>query len=315
MSLRSTKNRQDTFFAVSHYEKFYAQQLTLQAPWQATLTFVRGRAPEPDLDDMLLELFACSFDETLFEKRYFDSDWNTPPDELEYSYGLTFEVILNRFLCVLECFSSNPERVLPFQHLFQANWNDFRKYAPIFVEAGRFFNELTKSINTRGSTEGCRAQFTFISFLQRCEERGLKQHLEFSTHLPFLDIDRRTVSPEEIAWSALAGMSRIDHLHLDPPCRSQYNLFILDLYEQVCGYDQGDDKDNESPNRVSEAVHFETLGLSFKSLKEIGGLTLIWTNRFVDHLRLSVKNKTLSLFWDANLIWRLYYWPRLPPYE
>src|SRR6266498_2936750 len=65
--------------------------------------------------------------------------------------------------------------------------------------------------------------------------------------------------------------------------------------------------------KTSDALHFEATSLSSTSIKEIGGLRLIWTDRFGDHHFVSTNDKTLSLFWEASLIWYAYYWPRKAP--
>jgi hypothetical protein len=298
----------------SYYEQLYRGETGLRSSWQGFLTFAPGVPREDDLDDILIELFGCVFDDTVFEKRSFGSKWAAPPDELEYSYTLELELMLNRFLFVLALNSAGQE-VANYQRTFRATWSDFRKYAPIFIEVARFFNELVLALLGDSPIHAINRDFTLSSLVRRCNDLGhLKQDLNISVELPLLYNKMNTLSSEDVIWGALVALCRIRRLPINSPPSDMNDLPIHDLFFQLTHGTLLDDETKDYSRKTPETVHFETTGLSVKSLKEIGGLKPIWSNKFDDHLDIDVGNKTITLFWDASLLWYPFYWPRLPAY-
>jgi hypothetical protein len=193
-----------------------------------------------------------------------------PFPELEYSYGLKLcDLVKNYPLSV----------------------------APLVIETSMFFSEMIKL--EQHQHEPAKGGFTLRALYQRCADMAL------------FETESATVSDRTIIhslWSLLCTFNFASSLpHAFSLASDCVDIPILELFQKAYEVELENGPVSSVLNTMND--DFPPNELHIESLRTVGGLRIKWTRYFNDHLKLSLLDKTLWLFWDASIIGNPLHWP------
>ena len=227
--------------------------------------------------------------------------------ELEYSYGLHLENIINR---------------LGFSKCDNAIGYMDSDITLMIIEIGRFFTELDYLNRPENFDSGnipdaagpfmngpwskdTRKKFSLTELHRRCHEKGLMKDWKGN------DIVRIVFESGSGAGTTKGQAGILYILEVifainrgrreNWPLRrtiseGEGQMFILDFLELFHAPDSRDDL--EQSNDPVFGAH----DLNVQTLMSLGGLRVVWTDCIDDHLRLSISARTLTVFWDVSLL-------------
>lgn len=187
-----------------------------------------------------------------------------------------------------------------------------RPSTELIIEVGRFFRELFKDMRKHAydahSAEAIKKTYTLTSLYERCKERdGAIQEYADSEKQRTLYLGR--------IWNVLRCLNHVAVMpeELPTPVDDIMDLFILEMLDRL--YVRGATPRSMTAPRPDESLHFSPKELCLKTLTELGGLKIAWTNLYTQHLRLIRSSKTLLLFWDVSILGQsplFTHWPQWP---
>ena len=227
--------------------------------------------------------------------------------ELEYSYGLHLREIVYR---------------AGFRSINSITGFMDSDVTLVIIEIGRFFTEIDSfcrpndfySGNIPGAVgpligapwpEEVRKQYTLNELHRRCLSKcllkdWLKQKVQRFT---FTGKTCAKLSDRE------AELTYILEILLSIREKEQYSGNLLaNVGEKECNEFIIDFLDDFLPRQVEENLEqagdptFKPSDLNLSALETFGGLSVVWTDRIDDHLRLSPSSRTLRIFWDISLL-------------
>lgn len=227
--------------------------------------------------------------------------------ELEYSYGLHLKSIINR---------------AGFAYCDNITGYMDSDITGMIIEIGRFFTEIDYSNRPKqfykGTIPGAvgpfangpwskdvQKQYTLNELHGRCHAKGLledwqKQKIRRFRFKNMVGIGRSDREAEltyilEIVLLIKGGRTG-QTASIGKIGEHECNEFILDFLDKLCSQ-----KAEECLEQADGPV-FAAEDLNFKKLQSLGGLSVVWTDRIDNHLRLSPSSRTLQLFWDISLL-------------
>ena len=222
--------------------------------------------------------------------------------ELEYSYGLHLNTIINR---------------LGFNTCDNITGFVDSDVTAMIIEVGRFFAELESSnlsfsnvSDAVGSfacgpwSDEARRIFSLNELYRRCREKGLMKdwegydvvRIDFNRSSGTISIERHAGFLYILETIFAIGKSNRQSRSLQKSISSaESQMFILDFLDLF--------SDNEA--EVLEQANdnqFAAHDLNLQVMQNLGGLRVVWTDNIDDHLRLSTVSRTITLFWDISLL-------------
>jgi hypothetical protein len=169
----------------------------------------------------------------------------------------------------------------------------------LIIEVGRFFKDLADEMSRPaedGSLLDVKKKFSLASLYHCCYERGVLQNPERSP-------ESQIRTSMGLIWNVLHVFNHVAILprSLSAVTDIELNSFILDLLDQHYIRDGAPDHKFPAPSHLADDSHFLPKELCFKTLTELGGLKIEWTNQYTQHLRLIRSSKKLMLFWDVSI--------------
>lgn len=233
-------------------------------------------APGPHVDIGSTGLMRDELLDALFD---FDSTWpehllhTLPLRELEHTYGYK---------------------------LYRVKATPFRSERPsndLIIEIGRYFKDLASTYSgSRAVSEpwiATKQRFTLASLYWRCHARGILEPVEGP-------VEKQVKVCLGRIWNVLQAFNHVAVLphSLPTPASVYLNDFILDVLDR---HYIRDGAPNNVVSTLDGDLHFLPKELCFKTLTELGGLKIVWTSLYTQHLRLVRSSKTLMVFWDVSI--------------
>jgi hypothetical protein len=184
--------------------------------------------------------------------------------------------------------------------LYRVKATAFRSEKPsneLIIEVGRYFKDLRAAQTGSGAVSEpwnvTKRRFTLASLYRRCRARGVLEHVEGPSEKEVKICLGRI-------WNVLQAFNHVAVLpqSLPTPTSNYLDDFILDALDR---HYVRDGAPNNVVSNLSGDLHFLPKELCFKTLTELGGLKIVWTNLYTQHLRLVRSSKTLLVFWDVSI--------------
>jgi hypothetical protein len=196
----------------------------------------------------------------------------------------------------------------------------------LIIEVGRFFCDLASAMKVAGDDDErnslVRREYTLGALYRRCLDRevlGVPPVVNGSgSGSSSGSTEKRTKQSLDKIYHVLRALNHVANLPEELPNPLSTDLmgsFILDTLDGMYIRDAAPRSAKPAPH-VEDHMHFAPKELCFKTLTELGGLKIAWTNLYTQHLRLIRSSKTLLLFWDVSILGQsplFSHWPQWMP--